>query len=130
MGRLSSRALAELERLYMQERSSRRISEQLRRSDVVVCSSAERFLVLSTDTSAAGTAILANRVVDTVRAELGIELRPGIAEFPSDGSTYGDLIAVATSAALGHVSSPLSVHPVVASVDLDEPALPRVEANP
>jgi hypothetical protein len=130
VSRLSSRALVELERLYMQERSSRRISEQLRRSDVVVCSSAERFLVLSTDTSAAGTAILANRVVDTVRAELGIELRTGIAEFPSDGSTYGDLIAIATSAARGHVASPLSVAPVVASVDLDEAELPRVEANP
>ena len=127
MRRVSASALAELERIYVQQRSCRLISEQIRRSDVVGCSSANGFLVLSTDTTAAGSGVLANRVVDAVRAELGIELRPGIAEFPADGSTYIDLIAAATSEANGETATPL-VHPVVTTVDFEEPV--RMEASP
>jgi hypothetical protein len=127
--RLSAGALAELERLYVHERSCQWISEQVRRSDLVVCSSAERFVVLSTDTTASGTAVLADRVVEAVRADLGIELRPGIAEFPADGSTYRDLIAVATSVAAGETEPPRRIRPVVAPVDLDPPARRRVEAD-
>ena len=67
LGRLSLRARAELERLYLQQRSCRLISEHVRRSDAVVCSEATRFLVLSTDTGAAGTELLANRLIDTIR---------------------------------------------------------------
>jgi hypothetical protein len=110
--RLSPGAIAELERLYRQRRGCRVISEQVRRSDVVVCSTGDRFLVMSTDTSAAGTELLANRLIDAVRAEVGIELRPGIAEFPAHGSTYGDLIAVATAAAV----APAAEKPVLAAV--------------
>jgi hypothetical protein len=127
---VSSSAIAELERIYVQQRSCRLISQQVRRSDVVGCSSAQRFLVLSTDTGAAGTAVLANRVVDSIRAELGIELAPGIAEFPVDGSTYGDLIAVATSGASGHTATPRDVQAGVTTVDFDASARRRVEANP
>jgi hypothetical protein len=137
MDRVSASALAELERLYVQQRSCTLISEQVRRSDVVGCSSEKRFLVLSTDTTAAGTAILANRVVDVVRAELGIELRPGIAEFPADGATYGDLIAVATAGALRNAATPVAVHPVVTTIDFeatpparDAAAPERMEASP
>jgi hypothetical protein len=130
VSQLSARALTELERIYARERGCRLISEQVRRSDVVTCASAERFLVLSTDTSAAATVNLANRVVEAVKGELGIDLRPGIAEFPADGTTYGDLIAAAKSAADGAGVIPLNVHPLVAAPDPEPPAPSRMEANP
>lgn len=129
VGQLSSRALAELERIYVRERGCRLISEQVRRSDVVTCASSERFLVLSTDTGAAATVNLANRVVEAVKEELGIDLRPGIAEFPADGSTYGDLIAAAKSAAEGD-AIPLNVHPLIPAVEAEPPTPSRMEANP
>lgn len=130
VSQLSTRALKELERIYVRERGCRLISEQVRRSDVVTCASAERFLVLSTDTSAAATVNLADRVVETVKTELGIDLRPGFAEFPADGTTYGDLIAAAKSAAEGDGVIPLNVHPLVVAVDAEPPTRPRMEANP
>ena len=130
VSQLSTRALTELERIYARERGCRLISEQVRRSDVVTCASAERFLVLSTDTSAAATVNLANRVVEAVKAELGIELRPGIAEFPADGTTYGDLIAAAKSAADRDGVIPLNVRPLVAAPDPEPPTPSRTEANP
>ncbi len=128
-GQLSSRALTELERIYVRERGCQLISERVRRSDVVTCASAERFLVLSTDTDAAATVTLANRVVDGVKDELGIDLRPGIAEFPADGSTYADLIAAAQLAAEGN-AIPLNVHPLIAAVEPEPPTPSRMEANP
>ena len=128
-GQLSSRAITELERIYVRERGCRLISEQVRRSDVVTCASAERFLVLSTDTDAAATVNLANRVVEAVKEELGIDLRPGIAEFPTDGATYADLVGAAQAAAEGD-AIPLNVHPLITAVETEPPPDSRMEANP
>jgi hypothetical protein len=96
--RTAPSALTELERIYARDRASALISEHVRRSDVVV-SWPDHFLVMSSDTSADGTAILAERIFEAARGQLGISLRTGVAAFPTHGSTFGELIAVATAAA-------------------------------
>jgi hypothetical protein len=98
--RVSPSALTELQRVYARESACELISEHVRRSDVVV-SWQDRFLVMSADTSAAGTEILAARMIEAAQGELGLSLRTGVAAFPVHGSTYTELIAVATAAARG-----------------------------
>ena len=97
-GRVASRALDELEHVYVRDRAGALISDHVRRSDIVV-SWQDRFLVMSGDTSADGTAILASRMVDAARGQLGLALRRGVAAFPSHGSTFAELLAVAAAAA-------------------------------
>jgi hypothetical protein len=95
--RVSPGALAELERAYARDRTSQLIAEHVRRSDVVVCAE-NRFVVMSGDTSAEGTAMLAARMVEAAARDLGLTLRPGIAAYPTHGSTYAELVAVASQA--------------------------------
>jgi hypothetical protein len=96
--RVSREALSQLERVYARERACELISEHVRRSDFVVCSQ-DRFLVMSGDTSADGTQVLAERMIEAVHDELGIALRTGVAAFPVHGSTYSELVAVARAQA-------------------------------
>ncbi len=123
--RVSPTVQAEIERLYLQRVSCRRISEQVRRTDVVVCSAAPRFFVLSTETDTAGATVLADRITLAIRDECGIELRRGIAEYPLDGTTYVDLLALANAAANGaaveKVSLPTPIRTPRSAQRLDRP---------
>jgi hypothetical protein len=97
VSRVSTSALADLERAYARDRTCQLIAEHVRRSDVVVCAE-HRFVVISTDTSPDGTAMLARRMVEAAQRDLGLVLETGIAGFPTHGSTYAELVAVAGAA--------------------------------
>jgi hypothetical protein len=119
---ISAPALAQLERIYARERAGELIAAHVRRSDVVVCAE-ERFLVMSADTSADGTKILAERMITAAQEELGLALRSGVAAFPVHGSTYSELVAVARAHA--STDTPTAVGPT----EFRPPAAPRAEAN-
>jgi hypothetical protein len=106
--RVERDALAQLGRVHARERVCELVSEHVRRSDLVVCGE-ERFLVMSGDTGVAGTAALATRMVEAARQRLGITLRCGLAEFPSDGNTYEELAAVASAVADGSADAAAAV---------------------
>jgi hypothetical protein len=98
MSRVSRAAQSELRRAYARERACGLIAEQVRRSDVIVCEE-HRFLVMSSDTSAEGTEMLAARMVGTAHARLGLQFRTGVASFPTHGTTYEELVEVAKASA-------------------------------
>jgi hypothetical protein len=98
MHRLSASAQSELELAYARQRACGLIAEHVRRSDVVVCAQ-DRFVVISTDTSSDGTHVLAARMVDAALRQLGLELRTGVAAFPTNGTTYEELLEAATASA-------------------------------
>jgi hypothetical protein len=122
--RIATPALAQLERIYARERACELIAAHVRRSDFVVCSE-DRFLVMSADTSADGTRILAERMIAAVQDELGLALRTGLAAFPVHGSTYSELVAVARA----HANANADTTTAVGSTELRSPAAPRAEAN-
>jgi hypothetical protein len=83
---------------YARQRACGLIAEHVRRSDVVVCAR-DRFVVISTDTSSDGTHVLAARMVDAALRQLGLQLRTGVAAFPTNGTTYEELLEAATASA-------------------------------
>jgi hypothetical protein len=140
VARVSSRALAELERRYVRGRTCELIAERVRRSDLVVCSADGHFLVIASDTTAEGTVAVAGRIIDAVNAELDVELHAGVAAFPSDGTTYGDLLASAFAGtderdedhdqdrSESMTVGALELEPKVAASGL--PSVPQVRVNP
>jgi hypothetical protein len=124
--RVATAALAELGEVFARERACELIAEHGRRSDVVVCSE-HRFLVMSSDTDAEGTAILAERMVEAAKQRLGVTLRQGMAEFPTHGSSYRDLIDVASEAA--HAPPPPPA-PATPAPTLSAAQVPNVRATP
>jgi hypothetical protein len=98
--RLSPSAQSELQQAYARQRACGLIAEHVRRSDVVVCAQ-DRFVVISSDTSSEGTQVLATRMVEASLEQLGLQLRTGVAAFPTNGTTYEELLEAATASALG-----------------------------
>jgi hypothetical protein len=115
--RLSASAQSELELLYARQRACALIAEHVRRSDVVVCAR-DRFVVISSDSSSEGTRVLATRMVEAAIEQLGLPLRTGVAAFPTNGTTYEELLEAATECALG------------AEADRDRPPLDLTDRAP
>jgi hypothetical protein len=126
--RVGPSALSELERVYARDSACELISEHVRRSDVVVAWQ-DRFLVMSADTNADGTAILAARMIEAARGQLGLSLRTGVAAFPMHGSTYTELIAVATEAARANGDGAHDGAPGAGSAAYEPPTVPHAEAS-
>ncbi|MDQ1520789.1 MAG: hypothetical protein QOI55_1862, partial [Actinomycetota bacterium] len=126
--RVGPSALSELERVYARDSACELISEHVRRSDVVVAWQ-DRFLVMSADTNADGTAILAARMIEAARGQLGLSLRTGVAAFPMHGSTYTELIAVATEAARANGDGAHDGAPVAGGAKYEPPTVPHAEAS-
>jgi hypothetical protein len=95
VGRVSTQAIRELEAVLVRERLSQLISRQARRSDLIVCLSADHHLVVCADTGEAGAAVFAERIMKTSCEQLGLALRIGVAGYPTHGTTYTELIAAA-----------------------------------
>jgi hypothetical protein len=140
---VSSLAVRELEEVYTRARICELIAEQVRRSDVVVSSAKNQFVVISTDTSEAGTAALAARMSAATEAALGVSLRSGIATFPAQGTNYGELVATAAEAVgrserevpaevdgAATVTNVAPVAPLAAAPDGVPATWDRAQANP
>jgi hypothetical protein len=54
---------------------------------------------MSADTSAEGTEMLAARMVGAAHDRLGLQFRTGVASFPNHGTSYAELVAVASASA-------------------------------
>jgi len=75
---------------------ARVIGGQLRRTDIVVDQHQQgRFVIVSPDTSAAHSAVLAERIKTAATEKLGVELSCGIASFPDEALTFTELVSQA-----------------------------------
>lgn len=81
-----------LRRRFVYGRLARAIGDQLRRSDLLFeHHESGRFIVLSPETEADGTALLVQRVREAA-TRVGLDLRAGSASFPIDAFTFEQLV--------------------------------------
>lgn len=77
---------------------ARVVSNQLRRTDVVVEQREKnRFIIISPDTTAANSAILADRIQAAAAVQLGVLVSCGVASFPDQALTFDELVQQAKS---------------------------------
>jgi hypothetical protein len=78
---------------YTANKLIRMLDRDLRRSDIVIDQPKDDSVaILLPETSTDGTAILASRIQDVAKEQLGLELSSGYASFPRDALTFDDLL--------------------------------------
>lgn len=91
---------------------ARVIGDQLRRTDIVIDQHEQgRFIVVSPDTSAMSSTVLADRIKFAAAEKLGVELSCGVASFPDEALTFEELVGQAKTqlqkAAISRLSMPV-----------------------
>ncbi len=83
---------------YVTTSLARVISQQLRRTDLVVDQREKnRFIIVSPDTTAVNSAILADRIQAAAAVQLGVLVSCGVASFPDQALTFEELVQQAKS---------------------------------
>lgn len=83
---------------YVTTSLARVISQQLRRTDLVVDQREKnRFIIVSPDTTAVNSAILADRIQAAAAVQLGVLVSCGVASFPDQALTFDELVQQAKS---------------------------------
>ncbi len=78
---------------YTANKLIRMLDRDLRRSDIVIDQPKDDYVaILLPETSTDGTAILAGRIRDVAKDQLGLKLSSGYASFPGDALTFEDLL--------------------------------------
>lgn len=90
---------------------ARVVSNQLRRTDVVVEQREKnRFIIISPDTTAANSAILADRIQAAAAVQLGVLVSCGVASFPDQALTFDELVQQAKTNLHSPVEIPSAVY--------------------
>jgi hypothetical protein len=85
--------IKEMLKRYATNKMMRLLDRELRRSDLVLGRSKDNEIVLVLpETNAGGTNVLARRISQTVREQLGIDVAVSYASFPDEALTFDDLL--------------------------------------
>ena len=78
---------------YLNSSLAQLLTREARRTDLIMDPEDENgFIMLCPETNSAGSEILAARLEETVREELGVNIKCGYASFPDEALTFEDLL--------------------------------------
>ncbi len=105
------RAVQEIQRAitrrYVLGSLGRAISDEVRRTDLVVCGDdVGRFIILCPETTLDGTIVLAERIRATVAERLGVPVAFGVATFPDEALSFDELLRKAENDLMNPVKNP------------------------
>ena len=91
---------------YMVSSIAKVIGEEARRIDLIVQPDENgKFVILCPETSAEGSTVMANRIQETVREQLGINVHYGFATFPEQALTFDEILARAENNLTENINS-------------------------